>query len=85
MALQALMDLREVEHFYAIATPIMARLWRRFGMSPTAPLHGASGRKFMLVSGHVSDVASALDIPLGDRSPLIVVDSHQDQRVALAA
>lgn len=85
LALQALIEQREVVHFYAIATPVMARLWRRFGMHPAASLCGASGRKFMLVSGHVSDVAAALEVPLTGRHAIRDVESHRDQAVALAA
>jgi predicted GNAT family N-acyltransferase len=64
LALRALIQRRKVEHFYAIATVTMARLWRRFGMLPTADLQGASGNKFLLVSGHVEEVAAALGVPL---------------------
>lgn len=82
LALQALIDVRDVEHFYAIASPAMARLWRRFGMHPTSPLCGASGRRFMLVSGHVGDVAAALQVPLAAPAAAPV---HHDEPLALAA
>lgn len=85
MALQTLIEMRGVEHFYAIATPVMARLWRRFGMHPTAPLCGASGRKFLLVSGHVGDVAACLEVPLAERESHCAVRPHPVERVALAA
>lgn len=85
LALQTLIEMREVEHFYAIATPVMARLWRRFGMHPTAPLCGASGRKFILVSGRVVDVAAALEVPLAGRESLCAVRPQAVERVALAA
>jgi predicted GNAT family N-acyltransferase len=85
MALQTLIEMREVEHFYAIATPVMARLWRRFGVHPTAPLCGASGRKFILVSGHVSEVAACLAVPLAGRDTLCGAQPQPVERVALAA
>jgi predicted GNAT family N-acyltransferase len=85
MALHTLIEMREVEHFYAIATPVMARLWRRFGMHPTAPLCGASGRKFILVSGHVSEVASCLEVPLAERDTLCAARPQPVERMALAA
>lgn len=66
LALRTLVDTQEVGHLYAIATPLMARLWRRVGMHAIAPLRGASGRRFMLVSGHVTEVAAALAVPLVD-------------------
>jgi len=81
LALRALIEEREVDHFYAIATPVMARLWRRFGMRPAAPLRGASGKDFMLVSGHVSQVAAALEVPLPARRAAV----HQEEEAALAA
>jgi predicted GNAT family N-acyltransferase len=68
LALRALMQQRQVEHFYAIATTAMARLWRRFGMHRASVLRGASGREFLLVCGHVSDVAQALEVPLRQSS-----------------
>jgi hypothetical protein len=38
-------------------------------MHAIAPLRGASGRRFMLVSGHVTEVAAALEVPLaGERA-----------------
>ena len=85
MALQALTERREVEHFYAVSAPPLARLWRRFGMDATATLYGASGRKIILVSGHVAQVARALHLPPRGGSPVTVVDSHHAQRESLAA
>lgn len=85
LALQALIEEREVRNFYAIATPLMARLWRRFGMRPAAPLRGASGREFMLVSGPVSAVAAALDVPLPAARPAALQRRHHGSAVALAA
>lgn len=85
MALQVLMDTREVEHFYAISTPAMARLWRRFGMHATAPLVGASGRPFVLVSGHVDAVAAALHVAVPQRHPGVEAEARHEEELALAA
>ena len=63
LALTELVRLREVHHFYAIATPAMARLWRRFGMRVATHLRGASGTPYVLVCGAVADVAGALGVP----------------------
>lgn len=85
LALQALIEEREVKNFYAIATPIMARLWRRFGMRPAASLRGASGRDFMLVSGPVAAVAAALDVPLPAARAATPLRARHEAAVALAA
>lgn len=85
LALRALIEERDVDHFYAIATPVMARLWRRFGMRPAAPLRGASGRDFMLVAGHVSAVATALEVPLPARRGVAPVAVPHEEETALAA
>jgi hypothetical protein len=60
MALTELVRTRRVEHFYAIATPLMARLWRRFGMRVATTLRGASGKEFAVVHGSAQTVAAAL-------------------------
>ena len=62
LALAELVRLKEVHHFYAIATPAMARLWRRFGMRIATHLRGASGTPYVLVCGAVTDVACALGV-----------------------
>jgi hypothetical protein len=62
LALTELVRLKEVHHFYAIATPSMARLWRRFGMRIATLLRGASGTPYALVCGAASDVARALGV-----------------------
>jgi predicted GNAT family N-acyltransferase len=64
LSLRALAHHHEIARFYAIASFTMARLWRRFGMRPIDTLVGASGAKFLLVSGTVINVAAALDVPL---------------------
>lgn len=63
LALVELVRTREVENFYAIATPTMARLWRRFGMRVAAHVQGSSGAPYVVVRGHVTDVAAALSVP----------------------
>ena len=63
LALAELVRTRRVERFYAIATPLMARLWRRFGMKVAATVRGASGTEYAVVSGRAADVAAALDRP----------------------
>jgi predicted GNAT family N-acyltransferase len=60
MALDELTRLHEVNQFFAIATPAMARLWRRFGLNVVMNLHGASGAPFVLVLGQATDVARIL-------------------------
>jgi hypothetical protein len=60
LALTELVRLKEVHHFYAIATPSMARLWRRFGMRIATLTCGSSGTPYTLVCGTVADVARAL-------------------------
>jgi len=85
LALQTLVDSHEVQYLYAIATPLMARLWRRVGMHVTASLPGASGRRFMLVSGHVSGVAAALEVPLAEERTALVAPSHEEDSVVIDA
>jgi hypothetical protein len=85
LALEALLEEREVERFYAIATPVMARLWRRWGMRPVAPLRGASGREFVLVSGLMSAAAAALDVPVVLPQMLPAAPVRYAGRMALAA
>ncbi|HEX2545451.1 MAG TPA: hypothetical protein VHL79_11260 [Ramlibacter sp.] len=85
LALEALMEEREVERFYAIATPVMARLWRRWGMRPVAPLRGASGREFLLVSGLMSAAAAALDVPVVLPQMLATPQPMRHERMALSA
>lgn len=85
LALEALMEEREVERFYAIATPVMARLWRRWGMRPVAPLRGASGREFVLVSGLMSAAAAALNVPVEMPHVMPVAAVRYGDRLALAA
>ncbi len=62
LALEALARSHRVDRFYAIATPLMARLWRRFGMATAAAVHGASGTEYKVVSGRALDVARALGV-----------------------
>lgn len=61
MALGALTQLHEVKQFYAIATPAMARLWRRFGLREVMNMEGASGNPFVLVLGQAASVERILD------------------------
>ena len=61
MALEELTRLREVNQFFAIATPAMARLWRRFGLNVVMSMRGASGKPFVLVLGQASDVSRILN------------------------
>lgn len=60
MALDELTRLHEVNQFFAIATPAMARLWRRFGLNVVMNMRGASGNPFVLVLGQATDVARIL-------------------------
>ncbi len=60
MALRELKRRREVNQFYAIASPAMARLWRRFGLKVVMNMRGASGNPFVLVLGNAADVALTL-------------------------
>lgn len=60
MALGELKRRREVNQFYAIASPAMARLWRRFGLKVVMHMRGASGSPFVLVLGNAADVALTL-------------------------
>ena len=63
LALTELARLRRVNHFYAIATPAMARLWRKFGMQPASPIRGKSGTSYVLVRGSLQSVAASLRLP----------------------
>lgn len=69
LALMEITRTRRVERFYAIATPIVARLWRRYGMQEAATIHGASGSEYRVVQGRVIDVAAALKLPIGLLTP----------------
>ncbi len=69
LALSELLKMKEVRHFYAIATPPMARLWRRFGMRIAAHTSGSSGTPYSLVCGAVADVARALGVAQAPRNP----------------
>lgn len=60
MALRELKRRREVNQFFAIASPAMARLWRRFGLKVVMNMRGASGSPFVLVLGNAADVALTL-------------------------
>lgn len=60
LALAEIVHTRTVQNFYAIATPTMARLWRRFGMTVVAHVSGRSGTPYVVVRGRVQDVARAL-------------------------
>lgn len=65
IALMEILRTQVVQRFYAIATPVVARLWRRYGMQLAATIHGASGQEYKVVVGAVSEVAAALHVPLG--------------------
>lgn len=65
LALMEITRTRRVERFYAIATPLVARLWRRYGMQVAATIHGASGNEYQVVQGRAIDVAAALKLPMG--------------------
>ncbi len=69
LALMEITRTQRVERFYAIATPIVARLWRRFGMQMAATVHGTSGNEYQVVQGRVVDVATALKLPIGLLAP----------------
>lgn len=49
-----------VRQFYAIASPAMARLWRRFGLHVVMHMQGKSGEPFVLVLGQAVDVVRIL-------------------------
>lgn len=66
IALMEILRTHVVQRFYAIAaTPVGARLWRRYGMQLAATIHGASGQEYKVVVGAVNEVAAALHVPLG--------------------
>jgi hypothetical protein len=64
LALEELIVRETVRHFYAVCTPPVARLWRRFGMERLARPYGGSGKQYALVAGRVEAVADALGVPL---------------------
>lgn len=83
LALTELARVRRVNYFYAIATPTMARLWRRFGMLPASPIQGKSGTPYLLVRGSVQTVAEALRIPTMGTMPRQASRRGQQLGVAL--
>lgn len=64
IALMEILRTQVVQRFYAIATPVVARLWRRYGMQLATTVHGASGQEYKVVVGRVADVAAALGLPI---------------------
>lgn len=60
MAMDELTRRRKVNLFYAIASPAMARLWRRFGLHVVMNMRGTSGKPFALVMGQACDVIRIL-------------------------
>lgn len=63
LALVEITRMRPVKQFYAIATPLVARLWRRYGMQVAATIHGVSGTEYKVIQGRAVDVAKALKLP----------------------
>ena len=64
VTLENLMQMEDVRHFHATTTLAMARLWRRVGMRTVLVANGATGARYALVHGRVSDVAAALHLPV---------------------
>lgn len=80
LALTELVRTRKVERFYAIATPLMARLWRRFGMRVATMVRGASGTEYAIVHGRAADVAAALKLAPAMR-PVMPAETHDEAHV----
>ena len=80
LALMELVRTRKVERFYAIATPLMARLWRRFGMRVSTMVRGASGTEYAVVHGRAADVAAALKLSPVNR-PVMASDTHGEAHI----
>jgi hypothetical protein len=85
LALEELIVRETVHHFYAVCTPPVARLWRRFGMDRIAKPYGGSGKQYALVAGRVENVATALGVPLSPADVLSVPAYLPPQRPATVA
>ncbi|QIM53969.1 hypothetical protein [Hydrogenophaga crocea] len=65
LALVEIVRAQNARRFYAIATPLIARLWRRYGMQETAAIRGVSGKEYKIMQGRPVDVGAALHMPAG--------------------